>query len=201
MLRRFLARQFARPSGFVGRYWIGPWLDRIAGEMNALALEVADVRAGERVIEIGFGGGALLRALTRRGARAVGADLSPAMVARARARGLEVVEASVEALPFAAASFDKVISINSLYFWPDIESALGELARILRPGGILVLAFEPPQELRKWPGHRHGFRLYEVADVAAALRGTFANIRTIWGRGRKPDLFCCLSATRIGANG
>lgn len=170
--------------------------------MNRLALDGLELRPGERVLEIGFGGGALLRAMRECGAEVVGADLSEAAVERSRAQGLEIVLASVEALPFASASFDKAVSVNSLYFWPDAQAAFGELARVLRPGGRLVLCFEPADELRKWPGHRHGFRLFEPREVRYLMASAgFASIEEAWGTGRKPDLFCRLSATREGANG
>jgi SAM-dependent methyltransferase len=170
--------------------------------MTGLALEGLDLKAGERVLEVGFGGGGLLRAMRETGAESTGADISEAAVARARAQGLEGVLASVEALPFASGAFDKAVSLNSLYFWPDPPAAFLELARVLRPNGTLVLCFEPADELRKWPGHRHGFRLFEVAEVRALIEAAgFGAIEEAWGMGRKPDRFCRLSATRMGANG
>lgn len=200
MLARYLAGQFGRPHGAVGRLLIAPWLDRISGAMNRLALDRLDLRAGESVLEVGFGGGALLRMMLRRGAEVSGVDLSPEMVERAR--GFDVRLAPAERLPFEAAGFDKAVSVNSLYFWPDLAAALGELARVLRPGGRLVLCFEPPEELRKWRGHVHGFRLIEVAQVRSLLEAAgFVGTEEAWGTGWKPARFCALSASRVGANG
>ncbi len=211
MLTRFLARQFARPSGAVGRWLIAPWLDRISREMNRLALAQLAPQPGDHVLEVGFGGGGLLAMILKTDiSQAVGVDISVEVVARANRRfaaavgaGRLVVHcASAGRLPLGDAAVDKAASLNSLYFWPDPSAALAELARVVRPGGTLLLAFEPPEELRKWPGSRHGFRMLEVAEVRALLEAAgFAEIREAWGTGRKPDRFCCLSATRIGANG
>jgi SAM-dependent methyltransferase len=168
--------------------------------MNAVAMEELAPAPGERFLEIGFGGGALLRAAEAAGAEVSGVDISEAMVVRAK--GLDVHLASADALPFEDRIFDKAASLNSLYFWPDPEDALTEIARVLRPGGRLLLGFEPAAELRKYPGHVHGFRLFEVAEVRALMEGAgFGAIAERWGRGRKPDLFCCLSGTLNGANG
>jgi ubiquinone/menaquinone biosynthesis C-methylase UbiE len=202
VLSRYLARQFAHPSGLLGRYWIGPWLDRIAAPMNRLGLHMLQPRDGETVLETGFGGGALLRSLAAAGAEAWGVDPSSAMVRRARARGLRAVQGAAADLPFEAARFDRAVSVNSLYFWPDPKGAFAELARVVKPGGRLVICFEPAAELRKWPGHRFGFRLYEAREVLAMMEvAGFGTLEEAWGTGRKPDRFCCLSGTRGGANG
>ena len=169
--------------------------------MNRLVLAELDPRPGERVLEIGFGGGGLLAALLQAGARPVGVDPSRAMVERARWRlggRVELAEASAEALPLADASVDKAASVNSIYFWPQPEAAVAELARVVRTGGRVAIAFEPPEELRKWPGHRFGFRLWEEEEVRAHLAGSgFGRFQVVEGRGRKPDRFLCLTAERL----
>ena len=204
MITRFLARQFARPSGLVGRWWIAPWLDRISRDMNRLALRQLAPAGEDSVLEIGFGGGALLGDILRatRGAVA-GVDVSAVAIVRARRRfrrfgdRLDLFEASSEHLPLPDAAFDKAVSVNSLYFWPDMAAAFVELARIVRPGGILVLCFEPPEELRKWPGHVHGFRPWSAGQLAALAEAAgFSESALVEGRGRKPDRFCCLSLRR-----
>lgn len=169
--------------------------------MNRLALAELAVGPHEDVLEVGFGGGELLGWLRQASDGSVyGADLSADAVARARRRfrgRVELVQASVEALPLAAASVDAACSVNNIYFWPDPEAALRELARVVRPGGRLAIAFEPPEELRKWPGHRFGFSLFEEAEVLALMeQGDFSEIRRAEGRGRKPDRFLCLTGRR-----
>jgi arsenite methyltransferase len=178
--------------------------------MNALALACLRLERDDWVLEVGFGGGGLLRSLLlgTRG-EVFGADLSDALIARARERfardvrrgRLHLYRASVESLPLPPATVTRAVSVNSLYFWPDPAAALAELARVVKPGGRLAIVFEPAAELRKWPGHRHGFRLFEVAEVKALMESAgFDPVDEHWGTGRKPARFCCLSGERIDAN-
>jgi arsenite methyltransferase len=178
--------------------------------MNAFALSCLGLERDDWVLEVGFGGGGLLRSLLlgTRG-EVFAADLSEALIARARERfardvrrgRLHLYRASVESLPLPPATVTKAVSVNSLYFWPDPGAALAELARVIKPGGRLAIAFEPAAELRKWPGHRFGFRLFEVAEVKALMEAAgFEGIVERWGTGRKPARFCCLSGERIDAN-
>jgi len=117
--------------------------------IDDLEVEVAGpyVR-GAHVLEAGCGTGLILERLATLAEHAVGADLSPGMVRRASERGLDVVLASVTALPFADASFDVVCSFKVLAHVPDIGRALAELSRVTRPGGHMVLEFYNRYSLR-----------------------------------------------------
>jgi SAM-dependent methyltransferase len=189
LFARFLARQFAEPSGLVGRLVIAPWLNRIGRRLNDLAVQLLQSRSGEALLEVGYGGGGLLRRLARlRPARLVGVDVSAAVPRRIA--GAELVRAEAAALPFADGSFDAVVSVSVLHFWSRLEPMLAELGRVLRAGGRLVLVFEPPEALRRWAGHRYGFLLWSEADVvAAAAASGLALEERRQGSGRKPDFF------------
>ena len=205
--QKWLARQFARPHGPFARWLIGPWLNRISAPMNALTLEALALRGSEQVLEVGFGGGDLLAAILEHGPRQVfGIDISSAMVARARRRfadqqgRLWLHRASVEAIPIGRSAVDKACSVNNIYFWRDPAKAMRELARVVRPGGTLAICFEPAEELRKWPGHRYGFRLCDEAEVRDLMeQAGFRPIHRTEGMGRKPDFFVCLTGVRAAA--
>jgi SAM-dependent methyltransferase len=116
------------------------------------------VAPGERLLDVGCGTGALLGALAGRGApdKLNGVDLSPAMVARARGRlpaAVRLAVADAADLPFPAGSFDVVVSSSSFHFWPRPERVLGELGRILAPGGRLAIT--------DWCGDFLACRLYD----------------------------------------
>ncbi|MCJ2060838.1 class I SAM-dependent methyltransferase [Methylobacterium sp. J-048] len=111
--------------------------------MDALTL-IRDTFAplpGKRILDIGCGPGTLAKRLTEDGAAVTGIDPGTAALAKARdavpAARFEV--ASAEALPFPAASFDGAVMFNALHHMPDPAAALAEAARVLVPGGILVV--------------------------------------------------------------
>ncbi len=103
---------------------------------------------GREVLECGCGTGLILHRLAEFASRVVGIDLSPGMLAHARKRGLEVKEGSVTELPFDDASFDVTCSFKVLAHVPDIGKALAEMARVTRPGGVIVAEFYNPLSLR-----------------------------------------------------
>lgn len=192
MIRRWVAHQFARPSGRLGRWFIAPWLNRIGRKLNRLAYDLLAPKPGEALLEIGFGGGALLeRIAVVRPAKLAGVDRSAAIVARGRNRlkgRAEIIEAQATSLPFADDTFDGLVSVSVLHFWPELGPPLREMARVLRRSGRLVLVFECEDSLRSWPGHKHGFEMWSAGDVidAAAAAGLALDAR-VEEQGKKPD--------------
>jgi SAM-dependent methyltransferase len=115
-------------------------------------------------------------------ATVTGLDLFPEAIRYSRTRGLtRLVAGSVEALPFAASTFDAVVSLDVLYHAAvaDDQHAARELARVLRPGGILVINLPAYDWLR---GHHdvtiHTARRYSRGRVCALLKG--AGLRVEW---------------------
>jgi arsenite methyltransferase len=147
---RYLSGQAARPHGPVGwllsRIWIGE-----TAAVNDTAVDLLNPAPGERICEIGFGPGRTLGRLAAAGADVVGVDVSPAMVRAAGRRNATSVAAGRmhlhqgdgTTLPVADDSLDAVIGVHTIYFWPDPPATLTDIARALRPGGRLVLAFRP----------------------------------------------------------
>jgi ubiquinone/menaquinone biosynthesis C-methylase UbiE len=104
--------------------------------------------AGGDVLECGVGTGLLLERIGRFARSARGIDLSPGMLERARSRGLDVREASVTSIPFDDATFDVTCSFKVLAHVPEIGRALSEMARVTRPGGVVVAEFYNPVSVR-----------------------------------------------------
>ena len=160
---------------------MGPLLDRINGKANRQAIEMLAPRPDERVLDVGFGGGAALAAILRRGPDSVaaGAEISETMLERGRRRfrreirqyRLQLVRGAADGLPFPDRSFDAALSVHTLYFWPDPTAGFAELHRLLRPGGRLLVAVGHPERMERLPTTKHGFRLWSRTGLDALFDG------------------------------
>lgn len=174
-----LAGQLGNPHGVLGK-GVAFMLNRGNKRAIEAAVTAAGISAGQRAADLGFGGGAGLSLLLDRvGADGVayGIELSADMLARARsahpretASGrLRLADGSLTALPLADDSLDAAITVNTLYFVPDLDAVCAELARVIRPGGRVVIGIGDPDTMAKLPFTPYGFTLRPVADVVAAL--------------------------------
>jgi len=158
---------------------------QIVGENLA---EAADVRAGERVLDVAAGNGNATLAAARRFAQVVSTDYAPNLLdkgsARARAEGLavEFQVADAEALPFADGAFDIVLSTFGVMFAPDHERSAGEMLRVTRSGGRIGLA--------NWTPDSFIGRLFKVMGAHVAppagvkppsLWGSEAHLQALFG--------------------
>ena len=109
-------------------------------------VRLSGLPAGARVVDLGCGSGVFTSLLQWRGYRCTGVDLSPKMIAIARAKfnDIEFIEGDIEALPFADASFDGVLLSGNHHtsIFPDRSRCAAEVFRVLRPGAKFV-AFDP----------------------------------------------------------
>src|SRR5262244_589868 len=121
---------------------------QIVGEVLCEAL---DLRAGQKVLDVAAGNGNVTLAAARRWCEVVSTDYVPALLERGRERAtaerlaIEFREADAEALPFADASFDAVVSTFGVMFTPNQDKAAAELLRICKPTGKIGLANWTPR--------------------------------------------------------
>ncbi len=136
------SKQYERIRGKNAPLGYHELLDQLEAEF------VARYAAGKEVLEVGCGTGLVLERIAGFAKRAVGVDLSPGMLSKARERGLEVFEGSATKLPFENASFDVCCSFKVLPHVPEIDVALSEMARVTRPGGVIIAEFYNPDSFR-----------------------------------------------------
>lgn len=166
--------------------WRATTLGRIteAVEVEAVFGLTGDLR-GRRLLDVGTGDGAYAIEAARRGARVTGLDPQVEMLdaarVRARAAGVDLSlrEGRAEALPFDDASFDVVTAVTVLCFVADPGRAVGEIARVLAPGGRLVLGelgrysvWAAERRVRGWLGARtwRRARFWSRRELRALVR-------------------------------
>ena len=133
-------------------HWRSSRLGQITDALEErLLLDLLGPVQGLSVLDIGCGDGVLGSALARRGAHVTGLDPDPQMLAAAHRRAqsesieLRLVRGRAETLPFEDETFDRVVAVTVLCFVPETDRAISEIARILKPGGRLVIG-----ELGRW---------------------------------------------------
>ena len=162
---RLMGGQWGCPQGPLG--WLAARLMVFGNRaMNELAVAALGVKQGESVLEIGFGPGDLLERLAKGSGAGVvaGIDPSRAMAGGARRRLRRQIEAGLvridegrsSAMPYQDGSFDRVLTVNTIYFWEQPPADVREIRRVLKPGGLLVLVF------RAIPDEGGGLRVHGI---------------------------------------
>jgi SAM-dependent methyltransferase len=156
--QKYIDGQYRRPTGMIGR-WIGSKMAHQHSPENLWTVSRLDVQPTNHILEIGFGPGFAIQALTAQIATGhiAGVDFSRAMVAAASRRNAAAIKAGrvtlkfgmASDLPFEDGAFDKAFSIHSLYFWPEPMAAFQEIWRVLKPDGLVVITVLPKE---KWSG-------------------------------------------------
>ncbi len=192
------------------------WADSVAGDMErhyspgrtweALARSALPLLSPGRVLDIASGDGVLAELLAPHAGRYVCVDASQRVVAAASERlrrypNVEVREGDMHALPFAAASFDLVVLMHALTYADKPAQAVAEAARVLRPGGRLLLSSLARHEHRSAVqafGHVNlGFSARELRKFAEKAGLAVGNVESVT-RERRPPHFEVISliATR-----
>ncbi|MBB5786589.1 class I SAM-dependent methyltransferase [Jiangella mangrovi] len=142
------------------------WFNRHP-EANRAVVDVAALRPGDHVLEVGCGPGVGLELAARvvGAERAAAVDPSETFVAMARKRvpGADVRVAGAEDVPFDHATFTAIYTLASMHHWSDRDAGLARLIAVLAPGGRLVLG----ERLLDKPGH--GITPVQIDEVTARL--------------------------------
>jgi SAM-dependent methyltransferase len=137
-----------------GRLWganprhFAEHLEQVGLPLMGAALDAARVTRGTRLLDAGCGAGLGALPANLHGASVAAIDASAGLldIARERLPEADIREGDLEALPFTDATFDAVTAINSVFYAADMVAAMGELVRVARPGGrVVVTAWGPPE--------------------------------------------------------
>ena len=144
---RVRSRQAGHPSGLLGRI-IGRAMVKDTADANDRAITKLNLTEPRTILDVGFGQGRTTAILVRASHHVIGVDSSPTMVAQATARnrtacldGRAILRhGDGITIPFPDSSADAAITVHTIYFMTDPTATITDIARVLRPGGTLVIA-------------------------------------------------------------
>ena len=207
MIGRFIASQFRKPSGLLGRL-IGNGMAR-GNEAEAVwTIDLLKLQPDTRVLEVGFGPGVAIKYAAQRAPQGhvSGIDYSKTMLQAARKRNASAIRnglvdlrhGDVKSLPYGDEEFDRALAIHCIYFWTEPIACLLEIRRVLRTNGVLAITILPKD---KWPPRRTPptdvFNLYSASEVAHLLLE--ADFQEVWVEDYpQPDKFSgkCILAVK-----
>ncbi len=201
LFEKLIARQLAHPAG-IPSGWIAAMMNRTNANVNKVTIQLLEIKPSDHVLEIGFGGGGALDGMAKslQSGRVCGIEISEAMLNRARKKfdkfisqgKMELKEGHSAKIPYENGFFDKVYSINCIYFWPDPIVDLKEIRRVLKVGGKVILSVRPKEVLEKFPPARHGFTIYSDIQLQNLLHEAgFSDIKM---EQRKDEPLCATFA-------
>lgn len=162
-------------------------------KMNAFAVRQLELQPTDHVLEIGFGGGVAMPSLMKGAAFVAGLDRSSDVIGWAkrhfsrqiRSGHADFRQGNIEALPFGAATFEKVCTVNTVYFWASLETGFAEIYRVLKPRGRVAIGFLPKERMDRMGMPDDIFTARTPPDIVGAM--TNAGFRDVAITRPEPD--------------
>jgi ubiquinone/menaquinone biosynthesis C-methylase UbiE len=199
IMQKLLAKQLSKPDGWIGRF-VAVLMNSINDEMNRLTIERLQLQPSDNILEIGFGNGKYFPEVLRKliSGHLTGLDYSETMVALASKKfrsfvmegKLTVVQGEVSKIPYQDQTFDKIYTVNTIYFWPYPQKDIREIRRVLKEGGRLLLTFRSREGMHE----KEGFTLYSVEEVIELVESAgFREVAVVPASIRSPDIYSVLA--------
>jgi ubiquinone/menaquinone biosynthesis C-methylase UbiE len=150
--------------------------------MTTAAIETLGIGNGDRILELGHGNAAHVAKILEAGANVnyTGLEISEDMHREGQRQNAEAISGGRAEfalydgshIPFAGHSFDGILTVNTIYFWEDHLQLLQEIFRVLKPGGIVALAYAQKEFMRHLPFTKYGFTLFGDDEIAKLVGRT-----------------------------
>jgi ubiquinone/menaquinone biosynthesis C-methylase UbiE len=173
-----LARQLRNPSGENG-VSTGIKMNNTNSNMINCTLETLKITDNETILEIGPGNGQHLSQLmsVAKNIQYYGVDVSETMITEAKKINAPFValgktsflHSDGQLIPFPKNTFDKIFTVNTIYFWVNPNQYMAEIIRVLISGGTFSIAFVDKESMKKMPFSQHGFQLYDLERINTFL--------------------------------
>ena len=173
-----IARQLRQPHGEHATE-VGERMNQGNKLMNLLAINTLSAQANDVILEIGMGNGFFVKYILALAPAIhyIGCDFSEEMVRAAIQNNQEFIKngqakfflATADSLPFESPTFNKILTVNTLYFWENPPLILNEIKRVLKPEGQLLIAIRPKEIMEQYAFTQYGFTIYTKEELSDLL--------------------------------
>lgn len=187
-IKKYVAEQFQKPTGFLG-VLSAFVMNRMNQMQYKCVFDNLYSSTKDKILDIGFGNGYLINHLAKKKeGQFYGIEISDDMLKSGEKRNSQLIKqerihlrkGNVMDIPFEDSFFDKIYTVNTAYFWNDIDKSLSEIKRVLKPNGIFINAIYSKQWLDNIKYTQYGFTKYTLDDLEKAiLRNGLNKYKTI----------------------
>lgn len=177
-----IAAQLRKPEGEFGKQ-LGVRMNDSNQYINRSTITMLDPAPGDNILEIGMGNGFFVNEIlaTDQSIRYTGCDFSEIMVEEAsrlneasvKTGRAKFIHGEADNLPFISGTFNKVFTVNTLYFWENSSKIFAEIRRVLKPQGQLVIGIRPRSNMAQLPFVKYGFTMFSKEDLTDLLARNF----------------------------
>lgn len=203
---KFISLQARKPTGLFGQYVMTSIFNRVNADLNSLVKKTLNPGINNKILEIGFGSGKLIHEMAGIITEGIieGIDFSDAMLNQASKVNRKYISTGIVKLrkgeygnlPYDNESFDKLCSVNTLYFLNEPDKCFLETFRVLKHGGKIVIGFRDDKQMNHLNLSRDIFNTYSLDEVVDLLTNTGFSNAQIVKRGGKWLMSYCAVATK-----
>jgi ubiquinone/menaquinone biosynthesis C-methylase UbiE len=183
-IRKYIAKQFGKPTG-IGGIVSTFIMNRINQVQYKSVMNNLNCSQKDRILDIGFGNGYLIKQLAKKKeGYFYGIEISNDMLKNGCKRNSELIKqgkvhltkGNVMDIPFENSFFDKIYTVNTIYFWENLDKSLSEIKRVLKPNGIFINVIYSKQWLDNIKYTQYGFSKYTPKELEEATLRNGLNV-------------------------
>ncbi len=185
----YFSKQAKKPFGLFGRLIMSTFFDIGNVKLNNFIYELLSIEKDDQILEIGSGTGKLTKKILKRIEKGFveSVDFSEVMVSVSKRRNksyikkgkVKITQGDFNDIPFEDKSFNKVCTVNTIYFWDNPQIMTKKINKILKPKGRLLIGFEQNNHMKDNKLDNEVFNYYSPKDIEKMLLNTGFNNKIV----------------------